>query len=149
MTVVMMQAEDAGPAGPKIPDWVYHARRAFQIQLDRSILYPQARWGTFAVLLVLYCWRVYLLQGFYIVSYGLGIYLLNLVLGFLSPAVDPDEVGDDDGPMLPTRTDDTEFRPFVRNFIITKYFSHGFSLKCIRFSKCDDVWILIVPMIFS
>ncbi|CAD7946840.1 unnamed protein product [Amoebophrya sp. A25] len=34
-----------------------------------------------------YCVRVYYLHGFYIVSYALGIYLLNLVLGFLSPAV--------------------------------------------------------------
>jgi type IV secretory pathway TrbD component len=32
---------------------------------------------------------VYLLEGWYIVSYGLGIYFLNLSIGFLSPVADP------------------------------------------------------------
>jgi len=40
------------------------------------------------------------LDGFYIVSYGLAIFVLNLLLGFLSPRVDPDfaslGVDDDD-----------------------------------------------------
>lgn len=49
------------------------------------------------------------LQGFYIVTYGLGIYNLNLLIGFLTPRNDMDA----DGPQLPTRTDQ-EFRPFIR-----------------------------------
>ncbi|KAI6677730.1 hypothetical protein NL676_038526 [Syzygium grande] len=51
-------------------------------------------------------------QGFYIVSYGLGIYILNLMIGFLSPLVDP-ELEASDGPMLPTKGSD-EFKPFIR-----------------------------------
>lgn len=31
--------------------------------------------------------RVYTLNAFHIVTYGLGIYLLNLFIGFLSPQV--------------------------------------------------------------
>ncbi|PRQ21318.1 putative retrieval of early ER protein Rer1 [Rosa chinensis] len=46
-------------------------------------------------------------------SYGLGIYLLNLLIGFLSPQVDPEIHDLSDGPSLPTRGSD-EFRPFVR-----------------------------------
>lgn len=49
------------------------------------------------------------LQGFYIVSYALGIYNLNLLLGFLTPQIDPEM----EGPTLPDKGSD-EFRPFVR-----------------------------------
>ena len=48
-------------------------------------------------------------KGFYIVTYALGIYNLNLLLGFLTPQVDPEL----EGPTLPSKGQD-EFRPFVR-----------------------------------
>ena len=48
-------------------------------------------------------------RGFYIVTYGIGIFNLNLIIGFLSPQVDPET----DGPSLPTKSDE-EFKPFVR-----------------------------------
>lgn len=47
------------------------------------------------------------------VSYALGIYILNLLIGFLSPQVDPEFLDLSDGPVLPSRSSD-EFRPFVR-----------------------------------
>ena len=59
--------------------------------------------------IAVYALRVYFLKGFYIVTYGLGIYNLNLLLGFLSPQVDPEL----EGPTLPSKRED-EFRPFVR-----------------------------------
>ena len=43
--------------------------------------------------------RAYFLRGYYIVTYGLGIYNLNLTIGLLSPARDP---GGGDGPTLPS-----------------------------------------------
>lgn len=46
---------------------------------------------------------------FYIVTYALGIYNLNLFLGFLTPQMDPEH----EGPVLPSKSDE-EFRPFVR-----------------------------------
>lgn len=49
------------------------------------------------------------LHRFYIVTYALAIYNLNLLLGFLSPQVDPEL----EGPTLPSKSDE-EFRPFVR-----------------------------------
>ncbi|KAM1866494.1 hypothetical protein ACFX13_009338 [Malus domestica] len=52
-------------------------------------------------------------SGFYDVSYGLGIYVLNLLIGFFSPQVDP-ELESMDGPSLPTSGYD-EFKPFVRH----------------------------------
>ena len=61
---------------------------------------------------------MYALQGFYIVTYALAIYMLNLLLAFLSPKLDPavgdlDMEGEADEPALPTQNDE-EFRPFVR-----------------------------------
>ena len=53
--------------------------------------------------------QVFVLQGFYIVTYGLGIYNLNLLIGFISPQIDPET----EGPALPTKSDQ-EFKPFVR-----------------------------------
>merc|ERR1719502_1623441 len=60
--------------------------------------------------MMVYCIRVYIKQGFYVVSYGLGIYLLNLFINFLSPAIDPDQEGDDALPIHNT----SEYRPFSR-----------------------------------
>ena len=87
--------------------------RVYQVYLDRSVVWQKTRWATFFGLLLFYILRVYLINGFFIVTYGLGIYILNLFIGFLSPAVDPDELEDEEGPVLPTREAD-EFRPFTR-----------------------------------
>ncbi|EPY78937.1 protein RER1 [Camelus ferus] len=55
-----------------------------------------------------------LVAGWYIVTYALGIYHLNLFIAFLSPKVDPSLMEDsDDGPSLPTKQSE-EFRPFIR-----------------------------------
>jgi hypothetical protein len=40
-----------------------------------------------------YALRVYFVQGFYVVTYALGIYLLNLLIGFLSPPRPPPPPG--------------------------------------------------------
>lgn len=50
------------------------------------------------------------MHGFYIVTYALGIYNLNLLLGFLTPLHVPPE---HEGPVLPSKANE-EFRPFVR-----------------------------------
>ena len=110
--------------------------RKVQYLLDKSSPHVLFRWLGFAVLLSLYLLRVFLLNGWFIVTYGLGIYLLNNLIGFLSPQVwfahacalfdyvsnpvrfllglraqfDPDE---GEGPVLPTRDTD-EYRPFSR-----------------------------------
>jgi len=77
--------------------------------------FPVFRWIFTAAALGLFLFRVFYFQGWYIVTYGLFIYLLNLFILFLSPQIDPeDENGDgDDEKALPTSFED-EFRPFVR-----------------------------------
>ncbi len=77
--------------------------------LDKTTPHTTPRWIALMLVVLTYALRVWYLRGFYIVSYGLGIYTLNLLLGFLTPQFDPDS----EGPELPTSADQ-EFRPFVR-----------------------------------
>lgn len=104
--------DDAATAVAPIAKWKNDFSRTFQYYLDRSTPHLAERWlGTLAVAAI-YVLRVYVLRGFYIVSYGLGIYILNLLIGFLSPKVDP-ELEVLDGASLPTKDSD-EFKPFIR-----------------------------------
>lgn len=106
-----VRGDNASAPGP-LHKWGSDFSRAFQYYLDKSTPHTVHRWlGTLAVAMI-YVLRVYYVQGFYIISYGLGIYILNLLIGFLSPKVDP-ELEALDGASLPTKGSD-EFRPFVR-----------------------------------
>ncbi|CAA6671259.1 unnamed protein product [Spirodela intermedia] len=105
--------------------------------------------GTLAVALV-YVLRVYLLQGFYIVSYGLGIYLLNLLIGFLSPKVDPELEVLNDGPSLPTRGSE-DFKPFIRRlpefkfwYAITKAFLVAFVMTFFSVFDVPVFWPILL-----
>ena len=84
-----------------------------QIFLDKVNPWRKTRWIITILITFLYVLRVFYLGGWYIVSYALGIYLLNLFISFLSPPIDPET----DGPLLPspkTGNGDTEFKPFIR-----------------------------------
>ncbi|RYR78734.1 hypothetical protein Ahy_A01g003592 isoform A [Arachis hypogaea] len=122
--------EDFQTPAAAISRWKFEVSRQYQHLLDKTTPHVLNRWlGTLAVAFV-YALRVYLIQGFYVVSYGLGIHLLNLLIGFLSPQVDPEIQSLSEGPTLPTRSND-EFRPFVRRLPEFKFwqklafFVHG------------------------
>ena len=55
--------------------------------LDRLSPQVTLRWLIWAALLVGFSLRIWYVKGFYIVAYALGIFNLNLLLGFLSPQV--------------------------------------------------------------
>jgi len=103
--------------------------------LDKTTLYVKGRWGFFAVLLCVLASRIYALQGFFLVAYACSIYLLNLVLGFLTPAVDP--------AFEARRSEDTgDFRPFVRQLPEFKFWQDAcksvlLSLVVTLFPCCD------------
>jgi len=83
----------------------------FQKTLDFLVPKIALRWAIAFVLASIYAVRIWFAHGFYIITYGLGIFCLNLFIQFISPQSDPDL--DDDAGILPTHADD-EFRPFVR-----------------------------------
>ena len=85
-------------------------KRAIQYWLDKSTIHIVPRWILFAFLQFLFFLRIYLVQGYFIVAYGLGIFLLNNFIAFLSPLEDPH-----DQPGLPTtESEGKEYRPFAR-----------------------------------
>lgn len=122
---------DSAAAAAPVNQWVQDASRVFQYYLDKSTPHSTYRWIGTLVLLLIYALRVYYVQGFYIVSYGLGIYLLNLLIGFLSPLVDP-EMEATDGPLLPTKGSD-EFKPFIRRLPEFKFWYSFTKAFCIAF----------------
>lgn len=81
----------------------------FQQILDKLTPWILFRWIGTAVVVAIYFIRVFLLEGFYIVTYGIGIYILNLLIAFLSPQSNPET----EGPTLPSDAKD-EYKPFVR-----------------------------------
>ncbi|KNB46562.1 hypothetical protein JH06_0094 [Blastocystis sp. subtype 4] len=83
--------------------------RLYTYYIEKTINYPLYRWVVLVLMMALYVKRILSTHGFYLISYTLGLYLLNLLLGFLSPL----DVYDDDTAELPTR-DATEYRPFIR-----------------------------------
>ena len=74
---------EASPIAPLVAS----LRQRQQRLLDASTPHVSRRWAALAALVLLYALRVWSLQGFYIVTYALGIYNLNLLLGFLTPQV--------------------------------------------------------------
>ncbi|XP_034941575.1 protein RER1 [Chelonus insularis] len=112
----MMQDEDLG--GPAKRSTVFQvAKRISQIYqsyLDLWTPHVFTRWLFAGALLVIFVLRILLSQGWYIIIYALGIYHLNLFIGFLTPKSDPAmEFDDGDGPELPTKANE-EFKPFMR-----------------------------------
>ena len=61
----------------------------YQNFLDSLVPHKIPRWVASVVLLAIYGVRVLILQGWYIVTYALAIYLLNLFIAFISPKFDP------------------------------------------------------------
>lgn len=111
-TVFIIMEGLGSDGAASVMKWKSDFSRKFQYYLDKSTPNTMERWlGTLAVAAI-YVLRVFYVQGFYIVTYGLGIYILNLLIGFLSPSVDP-ELEALNTASLPTKGSD-EFKPFVR-----------------------------------
>ncbi|KAL0461813.1 UNVERIFIED_CONTAM: protein RER1C [Sesamum latifolium] len=142
-------AEDlsSSPSAAAVSQWTFAISQRFQHFLDKSTPFLLYRWIAFLCIAFCYVVRVYLVQGFYVVSYALGIYILNLLIGFLSPQVDPEF---SDSPTLPVRRSD-EFRPFVRRlpefkfwYSITKAFCIAFVLTFFNIFDVPVYWPILL-----
>lgn len=109
--------------------------RQYQAYLDKSTPYVSYRWASTGFLLIFFFLRIVIAQGWYIVAYCLGIYLLNLFLAFLQPKFDPSltqDEGIEDGQSLPTKQDE-EFRPFIRRLPEFKFWHSATRAVAISF----------------
>ena len=113
---------------------------AHQYYLDLWTPYVTQRWLATLLLGFIYTLRIVLGQGWYLITYGLGIYILNMFIAFLSPKVNSDRPlsrynfdEDDDGPALPTNTSE-EFRPFIRRLPEFKFWLS--TTRAILFCLC-------------
>lgn len=112
-----MEESDQSPKTPSssfVVRFFQWLSQVYQHVLDLWTPYILPRWLATVVLLSLYLLRTFHLKGWYIITYALGIYHLNLFIAFLTPKIDPaksDEL--DDCPELPTKFNE-EFRPFIR-----------------------------------
>ncbi|RUS21230.1 Rer1 family protein [Endogone sp. FLAS-F59071] len=134
--------------------------RRWQQYLDEVTPYTNYRWIGTASLLLLYALRVFTAQGWYIVTYALGIYLLNLFLAFLQPKFDPSLEMDiqenevEEGPSLPTKADE-EFRPFIRRlpefkfwYSATRAISIAFFCSFFRIFDIPVFWPILLVYFF-
>merc|ERR1711907_107055 len=92
--------------------------------LDKATPHTAYRWYFTAFIALVYVVRVWLVTGFFVVSYGLGIYILNLLIPFISPQ--------DEEALLPTAKDD-EHRPFMRRLSEFKFWHGCTKAFCIAF----------------
>lgn len=126
--------DTAAPESP-LAKWRNEVSRKFHHYLERSSPHTARRWLVTLAAAAIYILRVYYARGFYVISYGLSIYILNLLIGFLSPKVDP-ELELLDGPSSPTK-DPEEFRPFVRRLPEFLFWFDTYAFSMLSLSCCE------------
>jgi uncharacterized membrane protein len=99
--------------------------------------------------------RIGIVGGYYVISYILGIYLLNLLIGFLTPMLGDLEDEENDEPVLPI-SDADEFKPFMRKVPEFKFWANmtisiliGFSCTFFEALDVPVFWpILVIYFVF-
>lgn len=121
--------------------------QSYQLMLDRSTPFVTGRWVFTVLLMLAFILRIIFAQGWYIVTYALAIYHLNLFLAFLTPKIDPamaDFEDEDGGPELPTKQNE-EFRPFIRRLPEFKFWYSATKATLIGFC-CTFFELFNVPV---
>ncbi|KAK2967621.1 hypothetical protein RJ640_030492 [Escallonia rubra] len=141
------------PAVTTTSQWSFNPSSQYQHLLDKSTPFVLHRWIALSALATIYVVRVCWIQGYYLVSYALGIFILNLLIQFLSPRVDPElETASEsnDGPILPVRSSD-EYRPFVRRlpefkfwYLMTKAFCVAFLMTFFAIFDVPVFWPILL-----
>ncbi|KAI3522188.1 hypothetical protein L1887_11671 [Cichorium endivia] len=142
--------DEAVHTSSAVTNWSHTVSQRYQYLLDKSTPYVRHRWIGFGVAFFIYVLRVSIVQGYYIITYGLGIYILQLFITFLSPQVDPEFEEPFDGLTLPTHGSE-EFRPFVRRlpefkfwYSITKAVCLAFTLTFFRIFDVPVFWPILL-----
>ncbi|ESQ46267.1 hypothetical protein EUTSA_v10000326mg [Eutrema salsugineum] len=127
-----VQSNGSSSPADAVSRLIHAVEQRQQHLLDKTVPHVLYRWIACLCVVLIYFVRVFLVEGFYIITYAIGIYLLNLIIAFLSPQEDPESSLT--GGTLPTRRSD-EYRPFVRRLpefkfwlSIIRAFAIGFTM---------------------
>jgi len=135
------------PSANKIEQIRAQIGRRLQTYLDRTVPFVLPRWMFSATLYLIYWVRVWMLQGFHIITYALHIYYLNLFIAFLTPKVEPmtyDDEDDEDAGSLPT-SNSSEFKPFIRRLPEFKFWWWATRATIVAFT-CTFFELFNVPV---
>jgi len=116
----------------------------YQKFIDDTTPHTMGRWIASAVCLLIYWLRIWSIGGFYIITYALGIYVLNILLAFLTPQIDPESEEAGGAPLLPTKNDD-EFRPFISRLPEFKFW-YALTRAFLVAILCTFVGFLDIPV---
>jgi len=134
-------------------------KQRYQKFLDDVVPFLVPRWLFVSGIIFYFIYRIIALEGWYISSYALAIFHLNLFIAFLSPKIDPsfemsESLDDEDGPALPTNNNE-EFRPFIRRLPEFKFWEQTVISTLIAvfstFFDCFNVpvfWPILVMYFF-
>jgi len=117
---------------------------------DKIFIYKTQRWLFILFLSIIYFIRMMLTNGYYALTYCLGIHFLNSFIGFISPLDDPEEISNENESYLPQKNNE-EFRPFQRKVKEFQFWSVMFWTLSIgivlTFFECFDIpvfWPLLL-----
>jgi hypothetical protein len=138
---------DAPPPAPPLRDRLVIKQTEFEMKFESVILkakpYVLYRWISFAVLAVIFVLRMILQARFYTAAYVGGLYLLNCLVLFVSPKLDPDLYGAD---VLPT-TGDGDYRPFVRR--LPEFVFWRRAIQCILIVHASTLFRFLDPPVYG
>jgi len=86
----------------------------YNIIKDKIIIYPLERWLIVLILALIYMIRIVSVQGYYCLTYCIGIHILNSFIGFISSLEDPEEYDLNSGDSFLPQKKNEEFKPFQR-----------------------------------
>nr|CAG4638799.1 EOG090X0FVI [Cyclestheria hislopi] len=147
MMIPDSDSADTRPGENGIVKFFKRFGQTYQSCLDRWTPHPVSRWLFTFILITIFMARVLLCRGWYIVTYALGIYHLNLFIAFLTPKIDPAMSNfeeSDDGPNLPTKANE-EFRPFIRRLPEFKFW-YSVSKSTVIALTCTFFEVFNVPV---
>lgn len=130
------QEGDISQGGSSNPVTVHfeRAKTLYRLYLDKAVPQVKERWAALGLLVTLFLLRIILSQGWYVVCYALGIFLLNQFLAFLTPKFDVSLQQDEENKELEAGERSDEFRPFIRRLPEFKFWYN--SIRATVLSLC-------------
>ncbi|TNN11732.1 Protein RER1 isoform 1, partial [Schistosoma japonicum] len=129
------------------PEFLRSCEVKIQYLYDAVTPHAVGRWCFTVFLILFYILRIFITQGYHLVTYVMGIFLLNRLVDFLSPKIVPESSTDE---VLPTKSSE-EFRPFLRQLSELKFWNSCticlfISIICTYWSFLDIpvVWPILV-----